>query len=375
MTIDRLDNPHVLNLFFTNKCNLACTYCFVDKKNQRKASLDEVSLKRSVDLLFDYTGINKTISFKGGEPLLEWLLLKKTCLYAEKEAKTKGLNLNLEIVTNGTLLTQQMVDFFIEHKVFLKISIDGKKESHDKSRLLAGKNSGSTFDLVFENIKKIDWKGMNIAASMVIVPGTAERLVENLKFLNEKGFIQIDFYLDMYANWTKADILKLKKSLKDFKKYYVETFMHKKNIFKSVLLDSIVNELKLDRSKNCFSLQVSAEGNVYMCDKVFSLKKESRGRYSVGNVSGGIDDKKRLLILAELRSKFAKESKLKCVKCAYQKYCFCPIGQYIYYENNAKQPVSFWSNFCKVSGMIIKTHIEIAKKLEYNREFVAMYRF
>src|SRR5665647_190124 len=83
------DTPHALNLFFTGKCNLNCTYCFVNKAGQENRTLDEKSIKKSVDLLFEYPGKKKMLSFNGGEPLLEWSLLRRIHAYASEKAKQK----------------------------------------------------------------------------------------------------------------------------------------------------------------------------------------------------------------------------------------------------------------------------------------------
>lgn len=369
------DNPHALNLFFTGKCNLACAYCFVNKDGQEKKTLDEKALKKSVDTLFGYKGASKTISFNGGEPLVEWPLVKKICLYAEKEAMKKKYDLNLVMVTNGTLLRQEVIDFAVLHKLSLRVSIDGKKTTHDKQRPFLKNKAVSTHDLVFENMRRLAWDGAQVTASMVFAPDSVEKLLDNIKFLNAQGFSRIDFYPDIYAHWTRSDLLKLKKAFKQFAEYYLEAFKWRKGIFKNSLLDSVVNGLKTDKAANCFNIQVDAEGDFYVCDKVVSLGAELRDKYKIGDVVQGIDDGKRALLLTGLRQRFAEKSGLKCEDCKYRKYCFCPIGQYIHYENNQNTPATFWKSFCQVSRVVTQTHLELARKLEYDENFIRLYRF
>ncbi len=372
---DLKDVPVALNLFFTGKCNLNCTYCFVDKRGQEKKTLDEKSIKKSIDELFCYPGKRKVISFNGGEPLLEWDLLKRIHLYAYKKARREQLALDIVVVSNGTLLRQEMVDFFIKYKTILKVSVDGKKETHDKQRPLLRGSSKSTFDLVMKNIQEINWKGMPVAASVVFTPQSLDSFAENIDFLAKKNFSFVEIYPDIHAVWGKGDIIKLKKALKKFEQYYIESFKNGEAVFKNSLLDGIVNDVRLEKNESCVNVQADCAGNYYVCDKVLSLPAEKRGEYEIGNIRDGLADAQRLRLLSGLRAEIKKSAGLKCQACQYERYCFCPIGSYIFHKFEKKRNLGFWKNFCQVSGIIIGTYVNIAKELEYNERFVELYRF
>lgn len=374
--IQGCDVPQALNLFFTGKCNLNCTYCFVNKEGQEKSSLDIKSIKKSIDLFFAYPGGKKVISFNGGEPLVEWKLLKEAYLYAYKNAKRKKISLDLVIVSNGTLLSQEVVDFLIEHKAILKISIDGGKKTHDMQRPFLKGKARSTFDIVMGNIARIDWRSMPISASMVFTPDSLDDLVNNVRFLVEKGFPSLDIYPDVHATWKKTDIVKLKKTLKIFEKYYISLFADDGNVpFKNSLLDGIVNDVRLEKNRKCPNIQLDCEGNFYVCDKVLSLPAIERKKYGIGTLRGGLNDSQRAVLLSELRNEIAEVSGLKCNDCKYKRYCFCPIGSYIFNKIREDRDKNFWKSFCQVSGLIIGTYVNIAQKLEYNERFVSLYRF
>jgi uncharacterized protein len=91
------------------------------------------------------------IGFYGGEPLLEFSLIKKCVEYANKQVE--GKKTRFSVTTNGTLLTDQVVDFFKKHDFILSISLDGSKEEHDASRKYV--SGEGTFDTIIKNIERI----------------------------------------------------------------------------------------------------------------------------------------------------------------------------------------------------------------------------
>ncbi len=369
------DTPHALNLFFTAKCNLNCSYCFVNKSGQENVTIDEKLIKKSINRFFKYPGKKKLISFNGGEPLLEWSILKRMHLYASQEARKLGIFLDIVVVSNGTLITQDMIDFFAEYKTILKISIDGNKQTHDKQRPFINKKGGSVFDLLMKKMQQMNWKNLPVAVSMVFTPESVDKLNENIMFLSKQNFSFIEIYPDVHARWKRAEIAKLKTVLKKFEKYYISSFKNNKLNFKNSLLDSIVNDVNLYKTRNCPNIQIDCLGNFYVCDKAMSLSMTNRGKYVVGSAAKGIDDVKRLKILNCLREEIAMSCNLKCENCKYEKYCFCQLGSYIYQKNSASGDAEFWYNFCQVSGLIIGSYLAIAEKLKYNEKFVELYRF
>lgn len=147
-------------LQITQNCNFRCDYCVYSEnvnKQQRSHSPKKMSFdtaKKSIDFLLNHTvgTENPNIAFYGGEPLLEFDLIKKIIHYAENTFKGKKIKFN--ITTNGSLLTIDKAKYLYEHNVVTMISLDGPKNIHDKYRLLAEGNIGS-FDIIRKNIEKI----------------------------------------------------------------------------------------------------------------------------------------------------------------------------------------------------------------------------
>ena len=115
-----------LNLTFN--CNLACPYCFVRRKGSHDR-MDAVTAQKAIDLLLDRAVVpDVTITLIGGEPLLEFKLIKQIVPYGIEAARRRNLHINWTITTNGTLLDEQILKYFAEHQIYILLSIDGWPE-------------------------------------------------------------------------------------------------------------------------------------------------------------------------------------------------------------------------------------------------------
>lgn len=162
----------------TQGCNFRCKYCVYseDKNNlQRGHSSKQMNwsvAKKAIDFLWERSVDSKyiRIGFYGGEPLLNFLLIKRTIEYCEERFSGKSLLFNL--TTNGSLLNKEMMLFFAEHHVTVMISLDGPKRLNDENRVFA--NGKGTYDSVISNIKLAhqvvpDWSD-TMKLSMVMDP-------------------------------------------------------------------------------------------------------------------------------------------------------------------------------------------------------------
>lgn len=369
------DAPYALNLFFTGKCNLNCRYCFVDKRGQENLTLGEGSIKKGVKTLYDFPGKEKTFSFNGGEPTLEFSLVKRIFKVIENGGKRTKSRLNVALMTNGTLLNQKMIDFFEKKRIIVKISIDGDRLSHDRQRPFKSEKT-SSFERIISNLDKVKIKKLQLAASMVFSPETLDDFFKNLEFLRKNKFVYIEFYPDLYAVWTKNDLLKLGRIFEELPGYFIKLFRDdaEKKIRNS-LLDAFTNNFEMNRMENCGKIHLSADGYFYACDKVFSLGADKRKKYIVGRPETGVDEMKRKIIFEDIRKNFFMKSGLKCRQCRFKKYCFCPIGHYIFFsEMRPEKMKNFYDSFCFISKTYARTFLKIKKSLKYNKNFVKMHK-
>lgn len=138
-------------LQLTERCNLACEYCYVRKR----ASLDlnDCSLKLCesfIDFALREAGNYVKIAFFGGEPLLRPDLIRHTVNYAKKSAHRIGKVIAFHIVTNGTLLKDAIGDFIAKEDIRLEVSIDGPQKIHDHYRPYL--NGSGSFHTVHDNL-------------------------------------------------------------------------------------------------------------------------------------------------------------------------------------------------------------------------------
>ena len=140
----------------TQQCNLRCEYCaYSDKYLNRvhaNERMDFDTAKKGIEFLIDHSkDVDQVhISFYGGEPLLEFDLLKKCINYAIEIGEGKKVTFGL--TTNATLFTKEMIEFFEQHDVNIMISLDGPKEIHDENRKFSVSNKGS-FDKILSNLE------------------------------------------------------------------------------------------------------------------------------------------------------------------------------------------------------------------------------
>ena len=151
----------VLNV--TNQCNLSCTYCYeygedkiVDTENGAKPKfMSAQTARESVDFMFKEAGANKTVhcTFFGGETLLNLPVLKIAVAYARERAAELGKEVDFSLTTNATLLKQDVIEWLIDNRIGVTISIDGPKEMQDQFRVF--KNGAGSYDIIAPKIREL----------------------------------------------------------------------------------------------------------------------------------------------------------------------------------------------------------------------------
>ncbi len=147
-----------LTLQVTQQCNLRCDYCafsglYENKRKHANRRMDFETAKKAMDFYFERNREKREahISFYGGEPLLEFGLVKQCVQYAKQRMKNKTLTFGM--TTNGTLLKDDVIQYLDENKFSVAISLDGSKEEHDANRRFI--NGGGTFDIIIDNVRNI----------------------------------------------------------------------------------------------------------------------------------------------------------------------------------------------------------------------------
>ena len=127
-----------LCLHVAHTCNLNCSYCFASqgKYHGDRALMTLEVGKRAIDFLIEHSGDrrNLEVDFFGGEPLMNWEMVKQLVAYARSIEKEHGKNFRFTLTTNGVLLDDEVIDFCNREMHIVVLSLDGRKEVHDRFR-------------------------------------------------------------------------------------------------------------------------------------------------------------------------------------------------------------------------------------------------
>ena len=149
------DEVKALCLHICHDCNLRCRYCFADEGayHSRREFMSLETAKKAIDFLIANSGNRKILEtdFFGGEPLMNFEVVKQTVYYAKEEAAKRGKKFLFTLTTNGLLLKDDVAKFLNEEMENVVLSLDGRKEVHDAVRKTA--NGKGSFDYVIQNLK------------------------------------------------------------------------------------------------------------------------------------------------------------------------------------------------------------------------------
>lgn len=172
-TEDTYINPEIINngikpapikavcLNISHDCNFKCEYCFASKETCLRELMSFDTAKKTIDFLIKNSGSirNLEVDFFGGEPLLNFDVVKQTVEYARSLENKYNKNFRFTITTNGLLLDDDKIDFINKEMYDVVLSLDGRKEIHDKFRITrAGHN---TYDILVPKFQKLVQKRKN----------------------------------------------------------------------------------------------------------------------------------------------------------------------------------------------------------------------
>ncbi|TLU88395.1 MAG: SPASM domain-containing protein [Chlorobium sp.] len=185
----RDDRIECIALFVTQKCNLRCVYCYGGAGEYGNPGvMDETTALRAVDWLLERCGpVEGRISFFGGEPFLNFSLMKKVAGYARQQAEKRGVRMNFSVTTNLSLLDREKLDFIRNFDVMTIASFDGPKELFDTLRPSA--DGSSSYDKVIKMLPELlAERGDKVNARATLVPCSDPAEVQTA--LHSTGFLR-----------------------------------------------------------------------------------------------------------------------------------------------------------------------------------------
>ena len=272
-----------LEISVTEKCNLGCPYCYVANKNtfMTKETFDEGIIK--LKKLMRLSGTTEYfVSFFGGEPLLNWELIKHAVPILKNDKECKGLN----IISNLTMIDEEKHKYIKENNVGVSWSFDGmgSNDSRPLLPMLENKNpkTGERFNGILEmyDTKKDLILDITNGCKVMIWPGNVSSMTENFEFLLDYGIMHPDFSLVRDDVWTVDDIKLFKVELERLTDKYIEKIKQgipcSVGFLRLAILDTLFGLTKGKRPFGCFAgahgAVLMSSGDFYPCARFASKK-------------------------------------------------------------------------------------------------------
>lgn len=350
----------------TTACNMNCVYCQANNgKNNSALFMTKEMAEKAVDIALSSPTEQLSFEFQGGEPLLNFNIIKHIVDYTESVKGCKSISYN--IVTNLTLLTNEIIDFFCQYNFGVSTSIDGTKFVHNQNRPFL--NGDGTFDIVADAVLRLRNRGLRVGAIQTTTrealkyPRELIHTYEALGFdsifirpltplgkaslrWEEIGYSPVEFI----AFYTTAleELIEINKSGKFFKEDHA-------SILLSRIQGRFVNymELRSPCGAGIGQLAYYADGNIYTCDEGRMLSEMGDATFCLGNVfSSTYESIINNGVCKTVCASSILETIPTCCDCVYQPYCgTCPVVNYAKYKDIIeKEPRGYR---CKIySGML-----------------------
>jgi len=325
----------------SQSCNLRCIYCtnggkYYHNRSSSSKSINFTLAKTGLDYIYNFIKDRKnkefSIGFYGGEPLLKFEVIKKIVIYSSTLFKQWRLRFN--ITTNGTLLNDRIIDFLIDNRFDVTISLDGPKENHDAKRVFH--DGKGTFQMIMDKlaiIKKKDDTFYTNNISFFAVHSNDLSLKKLYHFFkknelvnkNSLRFGRVNYLDTNYYECYPYNREKKKRQFDIIFNYIVEKLKKGESLFpiETALFQDIpilIEKLKVKRAtllmgSCCFDnrLFIDAEGRFHICNKM-------NDKFPFGDVNSGLDFEKMAKIVRDFTDLIKKhclncEAKFLCQRC------------------------------------------------------------
>ncbi len=317
-----------LCLHIAHDCNLGCKYCFAEEGEYhgRRALMSYEVGKKALDFLIANSGNrrNLEVDFFGGEPLMNWDVVKRLVEYGRSQEEAHGKRFRFTITTNGVLLNDEIMEFCNREMSNVVLSLDGRREVNDFMRPTRN-GHGSSYDIIVPKFQKFAKQRAELHKDYY-VRGTFTRynldFCEDVKHFADLGFDQLSMEPVVAAPEEPYSIREedLPQIMEEYDKLAVEYIKRKKegrgfNFF-HYMIDLNQGPCVAKRLSGCGSgteyLAVTPWGDLYPCHQFVGQEEFLMGNVDTGVTRADIRDEFKLCNV------YAKE---KCRNCFARFYC------------------------------------------------------
>ena len=328
-----------LCLHIAHDCNLACKYCFAEEGEYhgRRALMSFEVGKKALDFLVANSGnrVNLEVDFFGGEPLMNWDVVKQLVAYGRSLEKPNNKKFRFTLTTNGVLLNDEVMEFVNKEMSNVVLSLDGRKEVNDRMRpFRTGKGS---YDLIVPKFQKL---AESRNQTNYYIRGTFTRnnldFSEDVKHFADLGFKQMSIEPvvgpeeDPYSI-REQDLPQIMEEYDKLALEYIDRYKKGNGFnFFHFMIDLTQGPCVYKRLSGCGSgceyLAVTPWGDFYPCHQFVGNED-----FLMGNVDDGI-------VRPDIRDMFKNSnvySKEKCKNCFAKFYCSggCAANSYNFHGN------------------------------------------
>ena len=384
----RLSNFTNLHIFVvTLRCDHSCQYCQVSRQSENKAAFDMTieTAERSLDLVFRSPSSAIKIEFQGGEPLLNFDLIKLIVFSAKERNKTAQKDLRFVITTTLSLVTDEILYFCRDHRIELSTSLDGPHDLHNKNRPRPGRDSYERFTMGLGRARQIlgvDSVSALMTTSPASLPMVREIIDEYVKLdfqgiflrhLSPYGFAlktksfdayNVERWLEFYKEGLEY-ILTLNKNGINFVEFY-STILLTKMLTST---DPGFVDLMNPSGAGIAAVVYNYDGDVYASDESRMLKEMGDVTFRLGNVATHSykDIFTSPALLDALEDSFTLSAPM-CSDCALEPWCGAePVFHHaIFGDSLGRKPES---DFCRRTMGVAKYLIKAMEIPENARIF------
>lgn len=356
----------------TLRCEHSCPYCQVSRQSTDRDRYDmsEATAMRALTVAFSAPAHSIKIEFQGGEPLLNFELIKKIVIEAEHRSSKTDKAVTFVIASNLALLTDEVLSFCGEHAILLSTSLDGPADLHNRNRPRPGSNS---YELAVAGIRKAQTVlGYDrIGALMTTTQASLERVEDIvdeyvrlgldgifLRPLSPYGFAiktrqfqkyNVGDWIDFYERGLRY-ILSLNKAGTYFPEFYATMLL------KRILTDYPIGyvDLRSPAGIGLGALVYNYDGRVFASDEGRMLAETGDSTFELGDLA--THDYRSLILsdrLVNLVGSSLAQCAPQCATCAYEPHCGADP---VYHHATQSDPVGIkpLSAFCARQKAVLR---------------------
>ncbi len=343
--------PNLHIVVVTLRCNETCVYCHASRANMDAVHTDMTKelAEKTVDKIFETTNPNITLEFQGGEPLVNFPVVKHIIEYALERNKKAGKQLEFTMVSNLSMFDEEKLEYLVAHKVQICTSIDGPEHLHDKQRKLP---KLSAHKAATHWIKRLNDEYARIGLDPTLYH--VEALLTTTRDTLPAWKDVVDTYVSLgckalflrpvdpfgFADKTGHRVEYPRKEYLDFYRKSVDYMLelNKNGVqilerFAAIFLTKILGGEDpnfLDIRNPCGAgigqIAYNYDGKVFTCDEGRMLHEMGDSTFLIGDVDSSYRDMMGHETVRALAIASNLEAQPDCVNCTYQPYCgVCPV--------------------------------------------------